>query len=179
MNLSRITEFFVDRWQLTVVLFAMLAAMGMSAWSGIPRAEDPSIPLAAYRVVAVYPGATPTDVEQLVVDPIEERVGELDELREVSASVTDGLAVVFVQFQPSSDPDDRAARSMSPVDSWRIPRRSTSRAACRFPTRLRARRDRACALSCRAWWRCRARPGADACAGREVRPRSDRRGAVA
>jgi multidrug efflux pump subunit AcrB len=107
VNLSRITEFFVDRWQLTIVLFAMLAAMGMSAWSGIPRAEDPSIPLAAYRVVAVYPGATPTDVEQLVVDPIEERVGELDELREVSASVTDGLAVVFVQFQPSSDPDEK------------------------------------------------------------------------
>jgi multidrug efflux pump subunit AcrB len=119
VNLSRITEFFVDRWQLTIVLFAMLAAMGASAWSAIPRGEDPAIPLAAYRVVAIYPGASPADVEQLVVDPIEERVGELDELDEVSASVTDGLAVVFVRFETDADPERKYDEVVREINALR------------------------------------------------------------
>ncbi|HEX2202276.1 MAG TPA: efflux RND transporter permease subunit [Longimicrobium sp.] len=107
MSLHRITEFFVDRYQLTVVLFGMMAAMGASAWMAIPRAEDPSFPIATFSVVAVYPGASPQDVEQLVVDPIEERVAELDELKEVQARITDGLAVIGVEFEASADADEK------------------------------------------------------------------------
>ena len=56
----------------------MLAVMGMGSWISIPKAEDPAIPIPTYIVVAVYPGAQPADMEQLVVDPIEEAMGELD-----------------------------------------------------------------------------------------------------
>jgi multidrug efflux pump subunit AcrB len=107
MNLSKVTEFFVDRWQLTVVLFTMLAAMGWSAWTNIPRAEDPSFPIATFTVIAVYPGASPTDVEQLVVDPVEERMGELDELKDIQSEVSDGLAVVRVEFEAEADADEK------------------------------------------------------------------------
>lgn len=107
MSLHRITEFFVERYQLTIVLFGMMAAMGASAWMAIPRAEDPSFPIATFSVVAVYPGASPADVEQLVVDPVEERMAELDELKEVQARITDGLAVIGVEFEASADADEK------------------------------------------------------------------------
>ncbi len=105
--MSRITEFFVDRWQLTVVLSAMLVAMGWSAWNGIPRAEDPSFPIPTFTVVAVFPGASPGDVEQLVVDPIEERFGELEELKDLRSTVTDGLAVIRAEFEADADADGK------------------------------------------------------------------------
>ena len=57
--ISRITQFFIDRYQLTVVLFLMLAVMGWASWGSIPKAEDPAIPIPTYIVVAVYPGAQP------------------------------------------------------------------------------------------------------------------------
>ncbi|HEY0019806.1 MAG TPA: efflux RND transporter permease subunit [Longimicrobium sp.] len=117
--ISRITEFFVDRYQLTVVLFLMLAVMGVSSWAGIPKAEDPAIPIPTYIVVAVYPGARPGDVEQLVVDPIEERMGELDGLKQIKSQVEDGLAVINVEFEAEEDADKKYDEVLREVNALR------------------------------------------------------------
>ena len=101
----KISEFSVRNYQFTVVLFAMLVALGLSSWFAIPRAEDPTFPVPIYSVVAIYPGASPADVEQLVVEPIEEKLGELDDLKDLKADVRDGLAVVRAEFETSVDAD--------------------------------------------------------------------------
>jgi multidrug efflux pump subunit AcrB len=92
----KISDFSVRNYQFTIVLFAMLAALGISSWLAIPRAEDPTFPAPTYTIVAVYPGATPTDIERLVIDPIEERLGELDELKDVAALIVVGLVCFHV-----------------------------------------------------------------------------------
>ena len=88
----KIAELSVKHYQFTVLMFAMLAVLGVTSWLSIPRGEDPTFPAPNYTVVAVYPGANPTDLEQLVVDKIEERVKELDDLKEMKSSIQDGLA---------------------------------------------------------------------------------------
>ena len=40
-----VTEFAIRRWQLTLVLFTLLCALGYSAFTSIPRAVDPHFPL--------------------------------------------------------------------------------------------------------------------------------------
>jgi multidrug efflux pump subunit AcrB len=117
--ISRITQFFIDRYQLTVVLFLMLAAMGWASWQKIPKAEDPVIPIPTYLVVAVYPGARPADVEQLVVDPIEERIGELDGVDEVRSQVEDGLAVMRIEFEYDADVDEKYDEVLREVNALR------------------------------------------------------------
>jgi multidrug efflux pump subunit AcrB len=117
--ISRITEFFVDRYQLTVVLFLMLAVMGISSWASIPKAEDPAIPIPTYIIVAAYPGARPADVEQLVVDPIEERMGELDAVRKIEAVVEDGLAVLTVEFEAEENADEKYDEVLREVNALR------------------------------------------------------------
>ena len=117
--ISRITQFFIDRYQLTVVLFLMLAAMGWASWQNIPKAEDPVIPIPTYLVVAVYPGARPADVEQLVVDPIEERIGELDGLDNVRSEVEDGLAVMRIEFEYDADVDEKYDEVLREVNALR------------------------------------------------------------
>jgi multidrug efflux pump subunit AcrB len=117
--ISRITQFFIDRYQLTVVLFLMLAAMGWASWQKIPKAEDPVIPIPTYLVVAVYPGARPADVEQLVVDPIEERIAELDGVDEVRSQVEDGLAVVRIEFEYDADVDEKYDEVLREVNALR------------------------------------------------------------
>ena len=104
--ISRITEFFVDRPQLTVVLFLMMAAMGFASWQSIPKAEDPLLSIPTYTIVGVYPGASTVEIEQLVVEPIEEAVGELEALDKMQSRVEDGLAVLVAEFDPAADPDD-------------------------------------------------------------------------
>lgn len=103
----KLTEFSVRKYQFTVILFLMAAALGVNALRTIPQAEDPTFAIPTFTVVAVYPGATPTDLEQLVVDPIEQRVNELEDLHKLQAEIRDGLAVLRVEFDASADADGK------------------------------------------------------------------------
>jgi multidrug efflux pump subunit AcrB len=99
----RLAQFSVSRWQFTVVVFVMLAAIGLSSWFAIPRGEDPTFPIPVYSIVAIYPGATPADIEQLVVDPIEERIGELDDIKEIRTKIENEFAMVVAEFESDVD----------------------------------------------------------------------------
>jgi multidrug efflux pump subunit AcrB len=94
----RIVRFAVERFQFTLVIFALLIAMGWFAFSNIPRAEDPSFPIPVITVVAVYPGADPQDMEALVTDRVEDAIAELDDVKNIWSDVRDGLSVTRVEF---------------------------------------------------------------------------------
>lgn len=100
-----IARFSVRRYQFTVLMFLMLAALGVSSWFAIPRAEDPDFPVPIYTTFAVYPGASPEDMEQLVVEPIEKKLNTLDDIKSLESKSMDGVAVVTVEFDPSVDAD--------------------------------------------------------------------------
>jgi len=112
----KIAELSVKHYQFTVLMFAMLVVLGITSWLSIPRGEDPTFPAPNYTVIAVYPGANPTDLEQLVVDKIEERLKTLENLKDMKTTVRDGLAVVLVEFDVSVDADrkyDEVVREMN------------------------------------------------------------------
>src|ERR1044071_7494316 len=96
-------EFPIRRYQFTLVAFALLAALGLSALHGIPRQEDPYFPIAAFAITAVYPGAEPKDIERLVVKPIEDRLSELDDVRQIESHSKDGVATIIPEFHASTD----------------------------------------------------------------------------
>lgn len=97
--------FSVRRWQFTLVVFALLIATGLWALSAIPRAEDPTLKFPGSLVVVNYPGADPEDVERLVVDPIEDALAELEDVKKLSSTALDGLALIEIEFVYGSDPD--------------------------------------------------------------------------
>ena len=98
-------DFAVRRWQITLVLFALLAAIGGSAFIGIPRSVDPHFTGPNVLIVVTQPGADPTDMEQTVAKPIEDVVQGLDHLDHVFSSSTDSTAIIAAQFDWESDPD--------------------------------------------------------------------------
>jgi multidrug efflux pump subunit AcrB len=97
--------FAVKRWQFTLVLFALLIATGVAALNLIPRSEDPSLTFPGSFIVITYPGADPEDMEQLVVDPIEDALFELDDVKKLESSAMDGLATVQIEFTWGVDAD--------------------------------------------------------------------------
>lgn len=99
----KIAEAAVARPQFTLVVFALLVALGWNSLRTIPRAEDPAFPIPIFSVVAVYPGAAPSDMEQLVVDPLEDRLSELDDLKELSSTAKDGVALTVIEFEADAD----------------------------------------------------------------------------
>jgi multidrug efflux pump subunit AcrB len=99
-----IAEFSVRRWQFTLVVFLLLAGLGVTSLLSIPKSEDPTFPYPNFAVVAVLPGAAPADVERLVVDPLEARLKALDDVKSMKTEVEDGLAVVQLEFLAGTDP---------------------------------------------------------------------------
>jgi multidrug efflux pump subunit AcrB len=57
--------------------------------------------------VAAYPGASPIDLEQLVVDPVEARLRQLEDLKTLKTSIEDGLAVFQAEFEATADADKK------------------------------------------------------------------------
>jgi Cu/Ag efflux pump CusA len=101
----KLTEFSVKHWQFTVVLFAMLAALGLTSLLSISRSEDPPLDFPTFTIVAVYPGASARDLERLVVKQIEDTLHGLDDVRSISSRIRPGVARIQVEFEPSEDAD--------------------------------------------------------------------------
>ncbi len=103
----KLLDFPVRNFQFTVVVFAMLAALGAVSWLAIPKGEDPPLDFPFFTVVAVYPGASSTDLERLVVKQVEERLDALDHVKQIRSLVENGVATISVEFDAGEDPDKR------------------------------------------------------------------------
>src|SRR5215831_5591241 len=103
----RLAEFSVKNWQFTIVLFVMLAALGLASWASIPRLEDPPLDFPTFTVVAVYPGANPTDLERLVVTDLEKKLDELDDVKSIHSRIRDGVATIRVEFEANKNADEK------------------------------------------------------------------------
>jgi multidrug efflux pump subunit AcrB len=102
----RLWEFAVRRWQFTLLLFGLLLGVGYSTLMNIPRAEDPEFHAPIPIIVVAYPGADPGDIERLIVDPIEDAISELDDIKRMDSRSLDGVGIIQVEFQWDQDPDE-------------------------------------------------------------------------
>ena len=114
-----IAGFAVRRWQFTLVAFALLAALGLNAFFSTPRSEDPHFPLPIVIVQAVLPGAEPSEMEQLVVDPIEQALDGLDSVSQIRSTSQDGVGVVDVEFSYDVDPERKYDEVVREVNALR------------------------------------------------------------
>jgi multidrug efflux pump subunit AcrB len=102
-----IWAFAVRRWQFTLVMFALLIALGLASFANIARSEDPSFPFPAADISIVWPGANPADMERLIVKPIEDAVNTLENVKKIQSSAFDGLAIVHTEFYYGGDPEKK------------------------------------------------------------------------
>ncbi|MGD9402419.1 MAG: efflux RND transporter permease subunit [bacterium] len=116
MQLPRLA---IQNHQFTTVLIILLVMSGVVSFITMPRSEDPQVSPPGTTVIVVYPGATPEDVEELIVDPLEEAINELEDIKEMTSSAGDGLALVAVEFRPGNDPDEKYTEVVEKVNSIR------------------------------------------------------------
>lgn len=91
-----------------VTLFFLILAVvaGVYAFLALGRAEDPSFTVRAMVVTAVWPGATPEELQTQVVDRLEKRIQEVDYLYKIETTIRPGQASLQIEFQEYT-PKDR------------------------------------------------------------------------
>jgi multidrug efflux pump subunit AcrB len=115
----KISEYAVKNYQFTLVMFLMAVALGVTTLFTMPRSEDPEIESPQYTVIVVYPGTSPMDMEELIVDPIEEKINELEDMKRIRTSISDGLAVFRVEYKYESDPEEKYQELVREINSLR------------------------------------------------------------
>ncbi|MBX2818584.1 MAG: efflux RND transporter permease subunit [Rhodothermaceae bacterium] len=103
MNLAGLA---IKNYQFTVVMVLLLSLVGLVSYFTMPRSEDPTISAPGTRIIVIYPGASPADIESLIIDPIEDEVNALDDIKDIESSALDGLADISVEMIFGRDPDD-------------------------------------------------------------------------
>ena len=97
----------LKNYQFVLILIAMATFLGVTAIRTMPRNEDPNPAFPIYNVVVIYPGASPEDMEELVVDPLEEELDQLDDVDHITTVIEEGLAVITVEAEFGIDVDEK------------------------------------------------------------------------
>jgi multidrug efflux pump subunit AcrB len=115
----KISEYAVKNYQFTLIMFLMAVAVGLTTLFTMPRSEDPEIVAPQYAIIVIYPGTNPKDMEELVVDPVEDKINELEDMKRIKTVISDGLAVIRVEYKYESDPDEKYQELVREVNSLR------------------------------------------------------------
>jgi len=106
LNLAgRVARYFIDsRLTILVILVAVLA--GLLAIGNTPREENPKIVVPAANIIVAKPGASPQEVQQLIVKPLEAILQGLSGVEHTYGVAMDSLGVVSVQFYVGQNKED-------------------------------------------------------------------------
>jgi len=94
------------RSPLTAVLGAALLLMGYMALSIMPREEDPQIAISGGAVIVAMPGATPKEIENIIVKPLERKLREVRGIEHVYGMAMDNVGVVNVMYYIGENRED-------------------------------------------------------------------------
>jgi multidrug efflux pump subunit AcrB len=103
----KISEYAVKNYQFTLIIFIMIILLGITTIFNMPRSEDPEVHAPTYTVTAIYPGASPKDMEDLVVKPLEKEIYQLENIKRLRTVIGDGYAVIRVDYKYNSNVDSK------------------------------------------------------------------------
>ena len=104
----RLTELFIRRPVMTVLLNLSLVIAGLAAWSRIPVAALPSYNTPIINVGASLPGASPETMASSVALPLEKQFSTIAGLQAISSTSTLGNTSLTLEFDPSRNIDAAA-----------------------------------------------------------------------
>jgi HAE1 family hydrophobic/amphiphilic exporter-1 len=115
-----LTRFSIQHPIIVAMFFIALAAFGTISYVQLGKNSQPNVNFPVVVVVASYPGASPAEMERLVIKPIEDQVDGIEHLDTLNATAQEGSAVVVVQFQLGTDLDFAAIDVQRRVDTARV-----------------------------------------------------------
>ncbi|MCB1154671.1 efflux RND transporter permease subunit, partial [bacterium] len=104
--MSRLLTSLLARRRLVLATAFLLAATGLAAWITMPRQEDPRLADRWALAVTVFPGADAENMERLVVDPIEEHLAEVEEIKKLKTTIRQGVAIMVLELVDKVDDPD-------------------------------------------------------------------------
>ena len=94
-----LTRLGLERSRFTVTVMAGLLVFGIALYPNFPKREDPVVVIRTAVVSAQFPGMAPERMENLVAVPIERKIRELAEVKDVRTLATEGSLIIYVDLK--------------------------------------------------------------------------------
>jgi multidrug efflux pump subunit AcrB len=94
-----LTRFGLERSRFTIAIMAGLIVFGVALYPNFPKREDPVVVIRTAVVSALFPGMAPERMENLVAVPVERKIRELADVKDIRTLVTEGSLIVYVDLK--------------------------------------------------------------------------------
>ncbi|MEM8624445.1 MAG: efflux RND transporter permease subunit [Pseudomonadota bacterium] len=114
--MTGIIDWLAVRARMVVLLVMISLGFGAMAYVSLPKEGDPNIDIPILYVSVPLQGVSATDSERLLVKPLEDELGELDGLKEMTGIAAEGYAGVLLEFHFGWDKSATLADVRNKVD---------------------------------------------------------------
>ncbi|HEY4918935.1 MAG TPA: efflux RND transporter permease subunit [Xanthobacteraceae bacterium] len=94
-----LTKFGLERSRFTLTVMVGLLATGIALYANFPKREDPVVVIRTAVVTASFPGMAPERMENLVAIPIERKIRELAEVKDIRTLAAEGSLIIYVDLK--------------------------------------------------------------------------------
>jgi len=115
--MEKLIRWFVTNKVVSNLLMILIIVTGATTIPMLKMEVFPEIDLNIISVSAVYPGATPSDVEEAICIKIEERLQGLDGVKKVTSNASENVGSVNVEIISGEDPSDMLDKIKAEVDA--------------------------------------------------------------
>ncbi len=98
------------------LLMVFILAAGVFSMSAVVVEVFPDFDLDAVQVRVEYPGASPEEVEEGIIQKIEERVESIEGVSQINSTASEGVGVVFIELNLGEDVSSRMDEIKAEVD---------------------------------------------------------------
>ena len=110
--------------RMVLTLAFLSAVVGISSWFYMPRQEDPKLRDYWGNITVIFPGTDTEAIEHLVLEPLEETLAEVEEIRFFATRIQSELLITHIELRNGVN---------SIEDSWDRVREAIEKAKLDFP----------------------------------------------
>jgi HAE1 family hydrophobic/amphiphilic exporter-1 len=109
--------YFVKHRITTIMFVLVFVVLGVYSYANLPIEKTPKMDFPIVTVSVTYPGATPLEVETLVVKKIEDVVAEISEIKKIKSQAYESLAFISIEFLIEADVNVKSIEVKDKVDA--------------------------------------------------------------
>ena len=103
MKEFKLTSWSIDNRTTILVITVLIILAGLMSYNSVPKEQFPDVTVPQIFVTTIYPGASPSDMEQLVTKPIEKELKGLSGVKKITSSSVQDFSNIIVEFNTDLD----------------------------------------------------------------------------
>lgn len=121
MKNEKLKEFFGTSWAIDnktsiYVLAVIIAIFGMMSYQSIPKEQFPELVIPTMIVNTIYPGTSPTDMENLVTRPIEKNLKSINGVKKITSNSIQDFSTIVIEFNTGIEVAEAKQKVKDAVD---------------------------------------------------------------